>query len=135
MLLKRGITSNLHLDGLIFWFRRLSLPLIWVKTMNLPSLVRFNRRAADLSQIELAALANVSRKVVQCVESGGDQVSWKNVQSVLAVLNVSLTPTGPLVLQWQAGVERDVLAGRVAQLESGKSSFLTPPISTLADEL
>lgn len=103
--------------------------------MNLPSLVRFNRRAADLSQIELAALANVSRKVVQCVESGGDQVSWKNVQSVLAVLNVSLTPTGPLVLQWQAGVERDVLAGRVAQLESGKSSFLTPPISTLADEL
>ncbi len=107
MLPKRGITENLHLDGLIFWLRRLLLPLIGVKKMNLSSLVRFHRKAADLSQIELAALANVSRKVVQCIESGGDQVSWKNVQAVLAVLNVSLTPTGPLVLQWQAGVERE----------------------------
>ena len=69
--------------------------------MNLPSLVRYHRKAADLSQIELAELANVSRKVVQCVESGGQQVSWKNVQAVLAVLNVTLTPTGPLVLQWK----------------------------------
>ena len=70
--------------------------------MNLPSLVRYHRKAADLSQIELAELADVSRKVVQCVESGGQQVSWKNVQAVLAVLNVTLTPTGPLVSQWQA---------------------------------
>jgi HTH-type transcriptional regulator/antitoxin HipB len=70
--------------------------------MNLPSLVRYHRKAADLSQIELAELANVSRKVVQCVESGGQQVSWKNVQALLAVLNVTLTPTGPLVSQWQA---------------------------------
>jgi transcriptional regulator with XRE-family HTH domain len=71
--------------------------------MNLPSLVRFHRKAANLSQIELAALANVSRKVVQCIESGGEQVAWKNVQAVLAVLNVMLRPTGPLVSQWQAG--------------------------------
>lgn len=75
--------------------------------MNLSSLVRFHRKAAELSQIELAALANVSRKVVQSIESGGDQVSWKNVQAVLAVLNVSLSPTGPLVLQWQAGMEQE----------------------------
>ena len=71
--------------------------------MNLPSLVRYHRKAADLSQIELAELANVSRKVVQCVEAGGEQVSWKNVHAVLAVLNVTLTPTGPLVSQWQDG--------------------------------
>ena len=71
--------------------------------MNLPSLVRYHRKAADLSQFELAELANVSRKVVQCVEAGGEQVSWKNVQAVLAVLNVTLTPTGPLVSQWQDG--------------------------------
>jgi len=76
-----------------------------IKKMNLPSLVRFHRKAANLSQIELAALANVSRKVVQCIESGGEQVSWKNVQAVLAVLNVMLRPTGPLVSQWLAGVE------------------------------
>jgi DNA-binding XRE family transcriptional regulator len=71
--------------------------------MNLHSLVRYHRKAADLSQIELAALADVSRKVVQCIESGGEQVSWKNVQAVLAVLNVTLTPIGPLVSQWRQG--------------------------------
>lgn len=75
--------------------------------MNLTSLVRFHRKAADLSQIELAALANVSRKVVQCLESGGGEVSWGKVQAVLAVLNVTLTPTGPLVSKWQAGVEHN----------------------------
>jgi HTH-type transcriptional regulator / antitoxin HipB len=71
--------------------------------MNLTSLVRYHRKAAELSQIELAQLANVSRKVVQSIESGGEQVSWKNVQAVLAVLNVTLTPTGPIVSQWQDG--------------------------------
>ena len=75
--------------------------------MNLPSLVRFHRKAADLSQIELAALANVSRKVVQCIESGGEQVAGKNVQAVLAVRSVTLNPTGPLVSQWQVGVEHN----------------------------
>lgn len=77
--------------------------------MNLSSLIRFHRKAAGLSQVELAALANVSRKVVQCIETGGEQVAWKNVQAVLAVLNVSLTPTGPLVSQWQEGVEHNDL--------------------------
>jgi HTH-type transcriptional regulator/antitoxin HipB len=71
--------------------------------MELPSLVRYHRKAADLSQIELAELANVSRKVVQCIEAGGEQMSWKNVQAVLAVLNITLTPTGPLVSHWQEG--------------------------------
>ena len=71
--------------------------------MELPSLVRYHRKAADLSQIELAELANVSRKVVQFIEAGGEQMSWKNVQAVLAVLNITLTPTGPLVSHWQEG--------------------------------
>jgi transcriptional regulator with XRE-family HTH domain len=69
--------------------------------MNLSSLVRYHRKAADLSQIELAQLANVSRKVVQCMEAGGAQISWKNLQAVFAVLNIRLRPAGPLVSQWE----------------------------------
>lgn len=91
---------NVALDGLL-------LHLKGIRMMNLSSLIRFHRKAAGLSQIELAALANVSRKVVQCIESGGEQVAWKNVQAVLAVLNVTLTPTGPLVSQWLEGVEQN----------------------------
>jgi hypothetical protein len=93
------------MNALICYWRWIKVPPEGVKTMNLVSLVRFHRKAAELSQIELAALANVSRKVVQCIESGGNQVSWKNVQAVLAVLNVTLMPSGPLVSQWQVSIE------------------------------
>ncbi len=72
--------------------------------MNLSSLVRFHRRAAGLSQLELAALANVSRKVVQSLEAGGQQVSWDKLRAVLNVLNVSLQPSGPLIAQWQESI-------------------------------
>ena len=105
MPLKRSKMLYLPMDGLIFGLSWVELLLKGIENMNLASLVRFHRKAAELSQIDLAALANVSRKVVQCIESGGDQVSWKNVQAVLAVLNVTLTPTGPLVMQWRTGVE------------------------------
>ncbi len=70
--------------------------------MKLDSLIHFHRRAAGLSQVELAALAGVSRKVVQTLEVGGEQVSWANVQAVLRVLNVTLVPTGPLAERWKA---------------------------------
>jgi HTH-type transcriptional regulator/antitoxin HipB len=93
------------MNTLIFDWRRMKMLLIRVKNMNLISLVRFHRKAAELTQIELAELASVSRKVVQCIEAGGDQVSWKNVQAVLTVLNVTLIPAGPLVSQWQERTE------------------------------
>ena len=105
MLLKRSKRLNLHMNALIFQWCRIRVLPERVKIMNLVSLVRFHRKAAELSQIELAALANVSRKVVQCIESGGNQVSWKNVQAVLAVLNVTLMPSGPMVSQWQGSIE------------------------------
>jgi DNA-binding XRE family transcriptional regulator len=105
MLPKRGKKVNLLMNALICYCRWIKMLPERVKIMNLVSLVRFHRKAAELSQIELAALANVSRKVVQCIESGGNQVSWKNVQAVLAVLNVTLMPSGPLVSQWQGSIE------------------------------
>lgn len=70
--------------------------------MKLDSLIHFHRKAAGLSQVELAAMAGVSRKVVQTLEAGGEQVSWANVQAVLRVLNVTLTPIGPLIERWRA---------------------------------
>lgn len=69
--------------------------------LDLASLIRFHRRRAGLSQIELATLADVSRKVVQELESGGEGVAWRNVRAVLSTLNVSLHPAGPLIAEWQ----------------------------------
>jgi DNA-binding XRE family transcriptional regulator len=77
----------------------------FVMSMPLPdiplgSLVRFHRKRARLSQLELAMTAGVSRKVVQDLEGGRDAVSWRNVLAVLEVLNVRLRPEGPLVDEW-----------------------------------
>lgn len=70
----------------------------------LGSLVRFHRKRARLSQVELAAMAGVSRKVVQDIEVGRDAASWKNVLGILDVLNIRLRPEGPLVGEWLSQV-------------------------------
>jgi len=66
----------------------------------LGSLVRFHRKRARLSQVELSMMAGVSRKVVQDLEAGRDAVSWRHVLGVLEVLNVRLRPEGPLIGEW-----------------------------------
>lgn len=72
--------------------------------LPLGSLVRFHRKRARVSQIELAAMAGVSRKVVQDIEVGRETASWKNVLGVLEVLNIRLQPEGPLVAEWRSAM-------------------------------
>jgi HTH-type transcriptional regulator / antitoxin HipB len=72
--------------------------------VSLDSLISFHRRQAGLSQIELAELAGVSRRVVQSVESGQTGISWRNLCAILRTLNVTLTPEGPLVDAWKETV-------------------------------
>ena len=67
---------------------------------QLASLIRFHRKRAGLSQVDMASMAEVSRKVVQDLEASRDGVSWRNLMAVLAVLNVKLRPTGPLIDEW-----------------------------------
>jgi len=74
---------------------------------NLSSLIKFHRRAAELSQAELASLAGVSRKVVQNLEMGNTKVSWDNVIAVLYTLNVSLEPSGPIVPRWRSSLDAE----------------------------
>ena len=67
---------------------------------QLANLVRFHRKRAGLSQVDMASMAGVSRKVIQDLEAGRDGISWRNLMAVLAVLNVKLRPTGPLINEW-----------------------------------
>jgi HTH-type transcriptional regulator/antitoxin HipB len=68
---------------------------------DLDSLIRYHRKAAGLSQIELSSLAGVSRKVVQSLEAGNTKVSWGHVLAILRILNISPEPVGPLVDRWR----------------------------------
>ncbi len=71
-----------------------------VTSDQLASLVRFHRKRAGLSQVDMASMADVSRKVVQDLEASRDGISWRNLMAVLAVLNVNLRPDGPLIDEW-----------------------------------
>lgn len=79
------------------------MPLIRGSFMQLDNLIRYHRKAARLSQAELALLSGVSRKVLQNLEAGNTKVSWDNVLAVLKTLNISLEPVGPLVDRWRQG--------------------------------
>ena len=68
---------------------------------ELGSLVRFHRRKAGLTQIQLAELAEVSRFIVQELEAGKGRTTLKHLEPVLQSLNLSLVPNGPLVEEWR----------------------------------
>ncbi len=68
-------------------------------------MIRFHRRQAGLTQIELAEIAEVSRIVVQAVEAGEEGIQWRNLCAILDVLNVRLEPQGPLMDAWRGSGE------------------------------
>jgi len=72
---------------------------------QLASMIRWHRRRAELSQIELAHHAGVSRYVVQDLEAGAGRTTWARILPVLRALNIQLLPQGPLVNQWLAETE------------------------------
>jgi transcriptional regulator with XRE-family HTH domain len=74
---------------------------------QLASLITFHRKRAGLSQADLAHHANVSRYVVQNLESGTGKTTLKTLEAVLDVLNLSLEPEGPLVEEWRRTLEQE----------------------------
>ena len=68
--------------------------------LDLGDLIRFHRRQANLSQIDLAQISGVSRIVIQSVEAGEEGIRWRNLCAILEVLNIRLVPQGPLVDAW-----------------------------------
>ena len=71
-----------------------------MQTEQLASLISWHRRRAELSQIELARHAGVSRYVVQDLEAGAGRTTWARMLPVLRALNIQLLPQGPLVDEW-----------------------------------
>ena len=71
-----------------------------MQNKDLGSLVAFHRKKANLTQIQLAELAGVSRFIVQEIEAGKGRTTWKHLEAVLEALNLRLEPRGPLVDEW-----------------------------------
>jgi len=68
-----------------------------MSTEEIGKIVRFHRKKAQLSQVQLAFLAGVGKTVVFDIEKGKISVQLDSLLKILNVLNVRLDFQGPLM--------------------------------------
>lgn len=64
---------------------------------ELASIIKRHRKAANLTQLELAELAGVGKTVVFDIEKGKETVKIQTLRKVLKVLNIEMRFTSPLL--------------------------------------
>jgi len=63
----------------------------------LATIIKMHRKAAKLTQLQLAELAGVGKTVVFDIEKGKDTVKLQTLQKILKVLNIEMKFTSPLL--------------------------------------
>jgi HTH-type transcriptional regulator / antitoxin HipB len=66
-------------------------------SQELAKIVKFHRRAANLSRIQLADLAGVGKTVIYDIEKGKETIQLDTLQKILRVLNIKIVLTSPLM--------------------------------------
>lgn len=69
------------------------------------AMIRYHRKKARLSQLELARLAGVGKTAVFDVEQGKDTVRFLTLRKILSTLNIQIRFQGPLMSYFEK--ERD----------------------------
>mgnify|MGYP006305932267 CR=1 FL=1 len=64
---------------------------------ELAKTIRMHRKAAKLTQLQLAELAGVGKTVVYDIEKGKETVKLQTVRKILKVLNIEIQLTSPLI--------------------------------------
>ena len=67
------------------------------ETKELAALIRMHRKAAKLTQLQLAELAGVGKTVVFDIEKGKETVKLYTLRKILKVLNIEIQLTSPLL--------------------------------------
>ena len=67
-----------------------------MKDFDLGLFIKKHRKFANLTQIELANLAEIGKTTVFEIEKNNENVSWKNIKAVLIVLNITVTFQSPM---------------------------------------
>ena len=70
-----------------------------LEPLLLASVIKKHRKAAGLSQIQLAELAGVGKTVVFDIEKGKETVQLNTLRNILNVLNIKVELTSPLMNQ------------------------------------
>jgi HTH-type transcriptional regulator/antitoxin HipB len=63
---------------------------------KLAEIIKMHRKAARLSQIELAEMAGVGKTVVFDIERGKETVRLDTLRKILKILNIKVQLTSPL---------------------------------------
>lgn len=70
-----------------------------LEPLILARVIKKHRKAAGLSQIQLAELAGVGKTVVFDIEKGKETVQLNTLRKILNVLNIKVELTSPLMNQ------------------------------------
>lgn len=68
-----------------------------VESKELADIIRIHRKAAGLSRIQLAELADVGKTVIYDIEKGKESVRLDTIRKILKVLNIKVELTSPLM--------------------------------------
>ncbi len=71
------------------------------KNQEVGRIVRFHRKQAGLSRIDLADIAGVGKTVVYDIENGKETVRLNTLVKILAALNVSILLNSPLMNRYR----------------------------------
>ena len=73
---------------------------------ELATIIKRHRKAANLTQLELAELAGVGKTAVFDIEKGKETVKIQTLRKVLKVLNIEMRFTSPLLDNWNIDNEK-----------------------------
>jgi y4mF family transcriptional regulator len=68
---------------------------------TLAGIIRFHRKAARLSQLQLAELAGVGKTVVFDIEKGKETVQLDTLRKILHILNIEVILSSPMMSNLQ----------------------------------
>ncbi|HEY3371322.1 MAG TPA: helix-turn-helix domain-containing protein [Prolixibacteraceae bacterium] len=70
-----------------------------IEPQTLAGIIRQHRKAAGLSQLQLAEMAGVGKTVVFDIEKGKETVQLDTLRKIFTVLNITVQLTSPFINQ------------------------------------
>ena len=68
---------------------------------EIAAIIKFHRKKAGLSRLQLADLAGVGKTAVFDMEHGKETVQWQSLNKVLITLNIHCVFQSPLMTEFQ----------------------------------
>lgn len=68
-----------------------------IEPQELAKIIRMHRKAAGLSRVQLAELADVGKTVIYDIENGKESVQCVTLRKIFKVLNISIVLISPFI--------------------------------------